>query len=218
MTAIDELFSRARLIDHPSRPEDPYDRISGAGGLVAGESGASSADLLSEAANQDLLALCEALVSRTPTSALSGFVTEQLPDPDGARVLGCILQLAESEDGARSWVAVRLRSRRQGRVLLPVSAPPVPRRERRRSLVVRADTDGQLPGPIHAGEGIRPWPEGIAGILDRTGDGMERRHQHAYRAAGVPPAPPPQWPPPLRGSRRPDAVPPHSRRGRLRPR
>ncbi|MFE7355361.1 hypothetical protein ACFU8Q_19710 [Streptomyces sp. NPDC057543] len=42
-------------------------------------------------------------MSRTPTSVLSGFVTEQLPDPDGARVLGCILQLAESEDGARSW-------------------------------------------------------------------------------------------------------------------
>lgn len=42
-------------------------------------------------------------MSRTPTSALSGFVTEQLLDPDGARVLGCILQLAESEDGARSW-------------------------------------------------------------------------------------------------------------------
>ncbi|MFE7355362.1 hypothetical protein ACFU8Q_19715 [Streptomyces sp. NPDC057543] len=42
MTAIDELLSRARLIDHPSRPEDPYDRISGAGGFVAGESAAQT--------------------------------------------------------------------------------------------------------------------------------------------------------------------------------
>ncbi|MFJ5819339.1 hypothetical protein ACIQGT_36425 [Streptomyces sp. NPDC093108] len=103
MTAIGDLISRARLIDHPSRPEDPYDRIPGAGGLVAGDSGVGSTDPLIEAATQDLLALCEALVSRTPASALSRFVTEQLPDPDGARVLGCILQLAESEDGARSW-------------------------------------------------------------------------------------------------------------------
>lgn len=103
MTAIDELLSRARLIDHPSRPEDPYGRITGAVGFAAAEPGAGYPDPLSETANQDLLALCEALVSRTPASALSGFVTEQLPDPDGARVLGCILQLAESEDGARSW-------------------------------------------------------------------------------------------------------------------
>ncbi|MGW0669808.1 hypothetical protein [Streptomyces sp. NPDC002746] len=103
MTAVDELLSRARLIDNPSRPEDPYDRIPSSAGPTAGEPAADSTDPLSEAANQDLLALCEALVSRTPASALSGFVTEQLPDPDGARVLGCILQLAESEDGARSW-------------------------------------------------------------------------------------------------------------------
>lgn len=103
MTAIDELLSRARLIDNPNRPEDPYDRIPSAGGSTAAEPGTGDTDPLNEAATQDLLALCEALVSRTPASALSGFVTEQLPDPDGARVLGCILQLAESEDGARSW-------------------------------------------------------------------------------------------------------------------
>ncbi|MFF8618905.1 hypothetical protein [Streptomyces sp. NPDC015350] len=102
MTAIDELLSRARLSDHPSRPEDPYSRTSQADGPAADESGVGFTDSVSEAA-QDLLALCEALVSRTPASALSRFVTEQLPDPDGARVLGCILQLAESEDGARSW-------------------------------------------------------------------------------------------------------------------
>ncbi|MFE1408670.1 hypothetical protein ACFW5D_34835 [Streptomyces sp. NPDC058770] len=48
-------------------------------------------------------ALCEVLVSRTPTSALRGFVTEQLPGPAGARLLGCVLQLANAVDGARAW-------------------------------------------------------------------------------------------------------------------
>ncbi|MBK3554618.1 hypothetical protein JHN51_33440, partial [Streptomyces sp. MBT61] len=34
---------------------------------------------------------------------LRTFLTPQLPEPPGARVLGCILQLAESEENARFW-------------------------------------------------------------------------------------------------------------------
>ncbi|MFE3943969.1 hypothetical protein ACFXPV_19150 [Streptomyces sp. NPDC059118] len=102
MTAIDELLSRARLTDHPNRPKDLHGRIFAADGPAADEGGTGPTDAVGEAA-QDLLTLCEALVSRTPASVLSRFVTEQLPDPDGARVLGCILQLAKSQDGARSW-------------------------------------------------------------------------------------------------------------------
>ncbi|MGW4229504.1 hypothetical protein ACWEF9_09530 [Streptomyces sp. NPDC004980] len=47
--------------------------------------------------------MCEALVSSAPATALREFLTEQVPEPDGARVLGCILQLADADDGARSW-------------------------------------------------------------------------------------------------------------------
>lgn len=52
---------------------------------------------------RDLDALCEVLVSRTPTSALQDFVTEQPPGPSGARVLGCVLQLANSAQRAGVW-------------------------------------------------------------------------------------------------------------------
>ncbi|MEU8672628.1 hypothetical protein AB0C71_37690 [Streptomyces anulatus] len=104
MTTIDELLLRSLLVANPRSPKDPYDELYGASGDLPGPSRKPDGpDPLSEAAAQDLSALCEALVSSAPASALSGFVTEQLPGPDGARVLGCILQLSDSEDGARSW-------------------------------------------------------------------------------------------------------------------
>ncbi|MFF4352445.1 hypothetical protein [Streptomyces sp. NPDC001530] len=36
-------------------------------------------------------------------ASLRHFVARSLPEPSGARVLGCILQLAEREDSARFW-------------------------------------------------------------------------------------------------------------------
>jgi hypothetical protein len=51
----------------------------------------------------DLQTLCETVVTQTAATSLSDFVTEQLPAPRGARVLGCILQLADAGDGARFW-------------------------------------------------------------------------------------------------------------------
>lgn len=55
-------------------------------------------------AAQDLQTLCETVLTRdTALRALDTFLTPQLPEPPGARVLGCILQLAESEEDARFW-------------------------------------------------------------------------------------------------------------------
>ncbi|WP_329618006.1 hypothetical protein OG244_37995 [Streptomyces brevispora] len=55
-------------------------------------------------AAQNLQTLCETVVTRnTALSTLDTFLTPQLPEPPGARVLGCILQLAESEENARFW-------------------------------------------------------------------------------------------------------------------
>jgi len=42
-------------------------------------------------------------VTHTAATSLGDFVTEQLPAPRGAWVLGCILQLTDAEDGARFW-------------------------------------------------------------------------------------------------------------------
>ncbi|MFB6655337.1 hypothetical protein ACFCZ4_34195 [Streptomyces microflavus] len=103
MTTIDELLSRALLVPDPETPDDPYDRLYGTEDELSAPPEPEGPDPLGDEASQDLHALCEALVSSAPASALSGFVTEQLPGPVGARVLGCILQLSDAGDGARSW-------------------------------------------------------------------------------------------------------------------
>ncbi|WTO32969.1 hypothetical protein OG399_45130 [Streptomyces achromogenes] len=51
----------------------------------------------------DLKALCETLVRHNPTTAVAAFNTDQLPDPRSALVLACVLQLTDTDDGARFW-------------------------------------------------------------------------------------------------------------------
>lgn len=53
---------------------------------------------------RDLRVLCEVVVTR-PRSLdhLGRFLDTRLPEPDGARVLGCLLFLAGCEDSARFW-------------------------------------------------------------------------------------------------------------------
>ncbi|MER6738922.1 hypothetical protein [Streptomyces puniciscabiei] len=59
-----------------------------------------------EAANttaaKDLRALCEVLVTHT-TTEVGAFITDQLPEPASAMILACILQLTDTDDGARFW-------------------------------------------------------------------------------------------------------------------
>ncbi|MER5950293.1 hypothetical protein ABT127_30025 [Streptomyces sp. NPDC001904] len=54
-------------------------------------------------ADQDLRTLCETVVSRTTAEEVVDFVTEDLPGPRGALVLACVLQLTDTDDGARFW-------------------------------------------------------------------------------------------------------------------
>lgn len=61
-------------------------------------------DQTEEFAAQLLRTLCEAIVNSMSTPPLlADFVTDQVPAPPGARVLGCVLLLADSEAGARFW-------------------------------------------------------------------------------------------------------------------
>ncbi|MGW8971274.1 hypothetical protein [Streptomyces platensis] len=55
------------------------------------------------AAAEDLRALCETLVTHTPAAAITGFVTDQVPEPRSALILACVLQLTNTDDGARFW-------------------------------------------------------------------------------------------------------------------
>ncbi|MFF2521442.1 hypothetical protein [Streptomyces liangshanensis] len=49
----------------------------------------------------DLRALCESLLPHTPAADVDDFVTEQVPEPRSA--LACVLQMADTDDGARFW-------------------------------------------------------------------------------------------------------------------
>jgi hypothetical protein len=48
--------------------------------------------------------LCRTVVEREGAlQHMAAFLGRRIPQPDGARVLGCVLQLAGREDGARFW-------------------------------------------------------------------------------------------------------------------
>ncbi len=108
---IDEFLSRARLASAPYTQAD----IDAAEARVLARCNAldpSSAPAAAAAAEeptaveaaQNLRNLCAAVVTDTAAlPALRTFLTPRLPEPPGARVLGCILQLAEAEENARFW-------------------------------------------------------------------------------------------------------------------
>ncbi|WP_307523098.1 hypothetical protein [Streptomyces umbrinus] len=55
-------------------------------------------------AADDLQTLCETVITHTGALAdLRIFLARALPEPSGARVLGCMLQLSEREESARFW-------------------------------------------------------------------------------------------------------------------
>ncbi|WP_051716372.1 hypothetical protein [Streptomyces bikiniensis] len=102
MTMLDDILSRALLVHDravprdafpPHNPEPPTQPP-----VTPSRPTASSAD-----AAEDLRALCETLVRHTPATAVSAFVTDQVPEPSSALVLACVLQLTDTDDGARFW-------------------------------------------------------------------------------------------------------------------
>ncbi|MGW6739362.1 hypothetical protein ACWGDX_01240 [Streptomyces sp. NPDC055025] len=102
MTRLENILSRALLVPNrpvpretvPPREADPAILSAVTPGRVSGASAAAA---------EDLRALCETLVRHTPTAAVSAFVTDQLPEPRSALVLACVLQLTDTDDGARFW-------------------------------------------------------------------------------------------------------------------
>ncbi|GAA1928260.1 hypothetical protein GCM10009716_40120 [Streptomyces sodiiphilus] len=55
-------------------------------------------------AGKDLTTLCRTVVEQDGAlHHMAAFLGRRVPEPDGARVLGCVLQLAGREDGARFW-------------------------------------------------------------------------------------------------------------------
>ncbi|MER5699297.1 hypothetical protein ACWDBO_44825 [Streptomyces mirabilis] len=115
---IDQLLAKARLVNDPYPQEDidaAADRIAAWVAARRAEAAPHTGPAPCEpprlaghagagAAAQDLRTLCEtAVMSSGALASLRHFVARSLPEPAGARVLGCVLQLTEREDSARFW-------------------------------------------------------------------------------------------------------------------
>ncbi|MGW3028284.1 hypothetical protein [Streptomyces sp. NPDC001221] len=104
MTRIEEILSRALLVRERTVPRDI---VPPSARTTRGDAGSVSMpppkDSSSMEAAEDLRALCETLVTHTPASAVAEFVTDQVPEPRSALVLACVLQLTDTDDGARYW-------------------------------------------------------------------------------------------------------------------
>jgi hypothetical protein len=103
MTRIEEILSRALLVRDRTVPRDivPPSTTTPPDPLPAGDAPVKNST--STAAAEDLRALCETLVTHTPADDVAEFVTEQLPEPRSALILACVLQLTDTDDGARFW-------------------------------------------------------------------------------------------------------------------
>ncbi|KEG44402.1 hypothetical protein [Streptomyces griseorubens] len=103
MTGIEELLSRALLVRERTLPRDTIPASNRPPALDAAHAGQISTSGSRHTAAEDLRALCETLVSHTPPGTVAKFVTDQVPEPRAALVLACVLQLTDTDEGARFW-------------------------------------------------------------------------------------------------------------------
>ncbi|WP_406865171.1 hypothetical protein ABZO31_33790 [Streptomyces sp. HUAS MG47] len=102
MTTLDDILSRALLVHDRAVPHDAVaPRETEPAGRLPVAPGRRPAS--STTAAEDLRVLCETLVRHTPATAVSAFVTDQIPEPHSALVLACVLQLTDTDDAARFW-------------------------------------------------------------------------------------------------------------------
>ncbi|WP_432095700.1 hypothetical protein [Streptomyces sp. bgisy100] len=106
MTLLEDILSRALLVRDRAVPRDtvpPRDAgLHDRPAVTPGQTPRASADTTADAA-EDLRALCETLVTHTPATAVADFVTDQVPEPRSALILACVLQLTDTDEGARFW-------------------------------------------------------------------------------------------------------------------
>ncbi|MET8965226.1 hypothetical protein ABZX69_38150 [Streptomyces sp. NPDC004074] len=104
MTRIEEILSRALLVRDRTVPRDIVPSPAPATHSTTCPAYRPPArDSMADEAAKDLRALCETLVTHTPATAVAKFVTDQVPEPRSALVLACVLQLTDTDDGARFW-------------------------------------------------------------------------------------------------------------------
>ena len=105
MTSIEDLLIRAALLKNPRIPEDTIPYLDTYQDVPPpSPAGATAPDeVADEVAADQLQVLCEIAVTYTGASQFTDFITDELPAPGGAWVLGCLLHLAGAEDGSRFW-------------------------------------------------------------------------------------------------------------------
>lgn len=107
MNAIDRLLDRALLLEDPQVSSDTVPYEDTAYPALPPESTPrrhnDRRELADVTADKYLLDLCDVALSHSTPGQLVDFITEQLPAPRAAWILGCILHLADAEDGARFW-------------------------------------------------------------------------------------------------------------------
>jgi hypothetical protein len=102
MTRIEDILSRALLVRDRTVPRDIVPPTT-----PTARNGSQPAvpvpDSPSNEAAEDLRALCETLLTHTPAPTVAKFVTDQVPEPRSALIHACVLQLTDTDDGARFW-------------------------------------------------------------------------------------------------------------------
>ncbi|WP_329449285.1 hypothetical protein OG906_42655 (plasmid) [Streptomyces sp. NBC_01426] len=98
MTTLEDLLSRALLVPNRAVPGDIIPTLES-----TPRNRPVAIDTPNSAAADELRVLCEALVRHTPATTVAAFVTDQVPEPRSALILACVLQLTDTDDGARFW-------------------------------------------------------------------------------------------------------------------
>ncbi|MET9347556.1 hypothetical protein [Streptomyces termitum] len=102
-THLDSLLSRTLLVFERAVPRDTVPARDPDPKTPRPVTPRHPTDPNTASAAEDLRALCEALVTHTPVDAVADFLTDQVPEPRSAMVLACVLQLTDTDDGARFW-------------------------------------------------------------------------------------------------------------------
>ncbi|MCL3998140.1 hypothetical protein [Streptomyces lavenduligriseus] len=105
MSTVDDLLAQSRLLDDYV-PSDviPYDDSAYYAFDDIGQAGKTPGpDLSDEDAAKELAALCETAVAHCSAAQLVDFLTDQVPQPRAAWILGCVLSIAGEDDAARFW-------------------------------------------------------------------------------------------------------------------
>ncbi|MDN3267038.1 hypothetical protein [Streptomyces sp. MA15] len=103
MSHIEEVLSRALLVHERTLPRDIVPPTAPARRNAWPPHPPQTGNQTTARAAEDLRALCETLLTHIPPATAAEFITEQVPEPRSALLLACVLQLTDTDDGARYW-------------------------------------------------------------------------------------------------------------------